>query len=103
MIRRPPRSTLFPYTTLFRSQQCHLAETYFLPLPAGVLPTRTSEIMGGVETPVGSIPPIQDSCLSCHDDAATAAHAATNTAPGGAEPSAARHEDGATFAVPTEH
>src|SRR2546426_5042899 len=22
MIRRPPRSTLFPYTTLFRSQQC---------------------------------------------------------------------------------
>src|SRR5256886_16482470 len=25
MIRRPPRSTLFPYTTLFRSaEQCHL-------------------------------------------------------------------------------
>src|SRR5258708_19214428 len=23
MIRRPPRSTLFPYTTLFRSQQEH--------------------------------------------------------------------------------
>src|SRR3989442_9656762 len=23
MIRRPPRSTLFPYTTLFRSQQGH--------------------------------------------------------------------------------
>src|SRR5260370_28795468 len=22
MIRRPPRSTLFPYTTLFRSQNC---------------------------------------------------------------------------------
>src|SRR3712207_8556204 len=22
MIRRPPRSTLFPYTTLFRSQSC---------------------------------------------------------------------------------
>src|SRR4026207_121058 len=28
MIRRPPRSTLFPYTTLFRSQdQCHTAGT----------------------------------------------------------------------------
>src|SRR3712207_8193739 len=33
MIRRPPRSTLFPYTTLFRSKDCHavavtdLAET----------------------------------------------------------------------------
>src|SRR5256885_4980087 len=24
MIRRPPRSTLFPYTTLFRSQHVHL-------------------------------------------------------------------------------
>src|SRR3712207_1236501 len=23
MIRRPPRSTLFPYTTLFRSSSCH--------------------------------------------------------------------------------
>src|SRR5258706_1237306 len=23
MIRRPPRSTLFPYTTLFRSHVCH--------------------------------------------------------------------------------
>src|SRR2546425_8176560 len=24
MIRRPPRSTLFPYTTLFRSDDCHI-------------------------------------------------------------------------------
>src|SRR5258708_28342680 len=24
MIRRPPRSTLFPYTTLFRSQNCQI-------------------------------------------------------------------------------
>src|SRR5947209_19863250 len=24
MIRRPPRSTLFPYTTLFRSRQVHV-------------------------------------------------------------------------------
>src|SRR2546427_5015961 len=27
MIRRPPRSTLFPYTTLFRSQFLQLART----------------------------------------------------------------------------
>src|SRR5690349_23967832 len=27
MIRRPPRSTLFPYTTLFRSQARHLITT----------------------------------------------------------------------------
>src|SRR2546422_8621209 len=26
MIRRPPRSTLFPYTTLFRSQREHLEQ-----------------------------------------------------------------------------
>src|SRR2546430_12758067 len=33
MIRRPPRSTLFPYTTLFRSD-----ESPFAPQPAPVLP-----------------------------------------------------------------
>src|SRR3712207_7105245 len=32
MIRRPPRSTLFPYTTLFRSPRCPL-----FPRPGGVL------------------------------------------------------------------
>src|SRR2546429_6655455 len=39
MIRRPPRSTLFPYTTLFRSQ-----------LPQGVVPT-----LGPDATGVGQI------------------------------------------------
>src|SRR2546422_1567128 len=33
MIRRPPRSTLFPYTTLFRSPLCSLASW---PLASGV-------------------------------------------------------------------
>src|SRR3712207_8869619 len=28
MIRRPPRSTLFPYTTLFRSSKCCLIRKY---------------------------------------------------------------------------
>src|SRR5258705_4624321 len=37
MIRRPPRSTLFPYTTLFRSAEVHLADDWWpAPLPAGV-------------------------------------------------------------------
>src|SRR5687768_18348924 len=32
MIRRPPRSTLFPYTTLFRSEAAaHLAEDLHVP------------------------------------------------------------------------
>src|SRR3712207_6848473 len=34
MIRRPPRSTLFPYTTLFRSQLEHLADvTHYIKRP----------------------------------------------------------------------
>src|SRR2546427_9523315 len=32
MIRRPPRSTLFPYTTLFRSGQVESAKAMTLPL-----------------------------------------------------------------------
>src|SRR2546421_5725412 len=31
MIRRPPRSTLFPYTTLFRSQRLHGCEDFEIP------------------------------------------------------------------------
>src|SRR5260370_31839046 len=34
MIRRPPRSTLFPYTTLFRSQQPPLAAGGVFSCPA---------------------------------------------------------------------
>src|SRR2546422_8406812 len=40
MIRRPPRSTLFPYTTLFRSDQGfeHGPARSFAPNPAGYDP-----------------------------------------------------------------
>src|SRR5262245_63856268 len=40
MIRRPPRSTLFPYTTLFRSQHrffADLGDGQLAPVPAGAL------------------------------------------------------------------
>src|SRR2546429_6643544 len=38
MIRRPPRSTLFPYTTLFRSKSRTLGQVSpSLPVPNGVL------------------------------------------------------------------
>src|SRR5256885_8692901 len=40
MIRRPPRSTLFPYTTLFRSW------------PAGSAPSAAVELNGAGELPV---------------------------------------------------
>src|SRR3712207_9020411 len=36
MIRRPPRSTLFPYTTLFRSQSPHCGRLYAAPGNAGM-------------------------------------------------------------------
>src|ERR1041385_5816487 len=35
MIRRPPRSTLFPYTTLFRSDELHRHRSYFSDLEPG--------------------------------------------------------------------
>src|SRR2546425_10462158 len=35
MIRRPPRSTLFPYTTLFRSQHCSGKPQEFAATPSG--------------------------------------------------------------------
>jgi hypothetical protein len=58
--------------------KCHVtspAATYLLPLPANVLATRQTMISSGVETTVGSTPPIQDACLSCHDAADAAGHA----------------------------
>src|SRR2546422_7254273 len=38
MIRRPPRSTLFPYTTLFRSRFCSVGQ--LVAADAGVLSAR---------------------------------------------------------------
>src|SRR3990172_8554580 len=40
MIRRPPRSTLFPYTTLFRSRTCHAHAGYWRGVVAGLLDPR---------------------------------------------------------------
>src|SRR5438094_2012373 len=36
MIRRPPRSTLFPYTTLFRSEGAAVRAEHHGPYPVGV-------------------------------------------------------------------
>src|SRR2546427_11082881 len=36
MIRRPPRSTLFPYTTLFRSQAARTFAAGTIPVPVAV-------------------------------------------------------------------
>src|SRR2546429_2325068 len=45
MIRRPPRSTLFPYTTLFRSYKQHKTE---VALTARVIRASTGEIIVSV-------------------------------------------------------
>src|SRR3712207_7542400 len=44
MIRRPPRSTLFPYTTLFRSPAAVVAEPE-VRVPADVLEAWTVEVL----------------------------------------------------------
>src|SRR3712207_7403558 len=63
MIRRPPRSTLFPYTTLFRSEPLAVAERGESALTAGVAVAAQSLQMGapgpashlqGVEDHVGA-------------------------------------------------
>src|SRR2546429_6637639 len=45
MIRRPPRSTLFPYTTLFRSVDANGVGLLFTPLvrPLRILDTRPAQ------------------------------------------------------------
>src|SRR2546429_6038412 len=45
MIRRPPRSTLFPYTTLFRSRPVHLGEDLER-LPAHPVQRPAEDVLG---------------------------------------------------------
>jgi predicted CXXCH cytochrome family protein len=79
------------------------AATYLLPLPAGVLATRLTMVSSGVETTVGSTPPIQDACLSCHDAVDAAGHAQLNTTADGVETCGVCHGEGAAFAVSALH
>src|SRR2546426_7639475 len=44
MIRRPPRSTLFPYTTLFRSEDTHFGDA-LLERPLDLSPTNHSRVV----------------------------------------------------------
>src|SRR5256885_9541879 len=54
MIRRPPRSTLFPYTTLFRSQRCVLGLLHRLEDERGIggrIPWRSEEHTSELQSP----------------------------------------------------
>src|SRR2546425_9273225 len=44
MIRRPPRSTLFPYTTLFRSPACLESRDGFVVMPS-ISPACVAQVM----------------------------------------------------------
>src|SRR3989442_12019253 len=58
MIRRPPRSTLFPYTTLFRSPGCRQSRGHYacwrttLPVPA--TPKNRTKRIDRKSTPLNS-------------------------------------------------
>src|SRR3712207_7610627 len=51
MIRRPPRSTLFPYTTLFRSEAAwphELQEPVVVPVVPRLVGVHEREVVGGL-------------------------------------------------------
>src|SRR5256885_3633670 len=51
MIRRPPRSTLFPYTTLFRSGECHDCQPFEQPRGHGKQTMRSEEHTSELQSP----------------------------------------------------
>src|SRR2546427_2058324 len=57
MIRRPPRSTLFPYTTLFRSIECFLAREDLTPDDAALCARHLGD--GGIEHLGGGAPDVR--------------------------------------------
>src|SRR3712207_7322534 len=53
MIRRPPRSTLFPYTTLFRSRDGYIRDMLLLVAPV-LVSTSVSQINRAVDKALAS-------------------------------------------------
>src|SRR3989440_9842850 len=68
MIRRPPRSTLFPYTTLFRSVQCHGSSAFNI----AANPVFTMMMKPGNHIPIGNV-----------DCNGSGCHTTANVNPGG--------------------
>src|SRR2546430_14217835 len=73
MIRRPPRSTLFPYTTLFRSTGFFLSEEFFIERSQDFhsAVVEDGDIAGIVWTPVSE----GDHARTCEGEGAAAAGA----------------------------
>src|SRR2546426_9782511 len=69
MIRRPPRSTLFPYTTLFRSQQAMWHWIGILTAMTGfclaaALPAESADKSISFESQI--LPIFESRCVACH-------------------------------------
>src|SRR5256886_6013593 len=56
MIRRPPRSTLFPYTTLFRSEMQALGNRDEIPQLPQIRKTHTNKVLQSHRDCIGSAP-----------------------------------------------
>src|SRR3989442_11414220 len=70
MIRRPPRSTLFPYTTLFRSLDQVLTAYHFHELHAVAVDAPPSRVLGAVEEVTLREVPLFRLLLDCPQNAA---------------------------------
>ncbi len=82
---------------------CHVNGSQLLPLPSNLLPTRLSQVTPpSTETVTGSILPITDACLTCHDSVIAATHAAINTL-GNIETCEVCHGEGSVAAVSLVH
>src|SRR2546423_2432351 len=81
MIRRPPRSTLFPYTTLFRSLSAigEFATIDFTMIGLGEHRVVRAGVVGGSYFDVMGLRPIRGRLLDAHDDGPQAAGAAVLT------------------------
>src|SRR5258708_26887917 len=56
MIRRPPRSTLFPYTTLFRSGENGAGKSTLLKCLGGLLELNAGQVIRSRGLRVGTLP-----------------------------------------------
>src|SRR2546421_1518010 len=79
MIRRPPRSTLFPYTPLFRSWSTRLADALTLVLPADYVAEEQCHAFGNMEIDVATYEEKEATGLSRNGPAASTQTVATWT------------------------
>src|SRR2546425_11413885 len=77
MIRRPPRSTLFPYTTLFRSAQAALGVFALIVSPDEVDEREHREVRAQADSPETLLVNWINECLYVHEIEGFVAHRIT--------------------------